>query len=128
MRYLHVLLSLAAFQYGGLAMAQCLKSNVDGQSAQGRLTIVRAQDAAGRPERPYILELNAAVCLDADDPDDAVKSARTIQVFPEEEKLALAFERLVGQTLTVRGNPFAAMTMHHHAPIVMGVTDIESRR
>ena len=79
MRYLHVLLSLAAFQYGGLAMAQCLKSNVDGQSAQGRLTIVRAQDAAGRPERPYILELNAAVCLDADDPDDAVKSARTIK-------------------------------------------------
>jgi hypothetical protein len=76
---------------------------------------------------PYILELNAAVCLDADDPDDAVRSARTIQVFPEEEKLALAFERLVGQTLTVRGNP-AAMTMHHHAPIVMGVTHIESRR
>ena len=73
MRYLHVLLSLATLQNGGLAMAECLKSNVDGQFAQGRLTIVRAQDAAGR------LELNAAVCLDADDPDDAVKSARTIK-------------------------------------------------
>src|SRR5579859_2883934 len=83
--------------------AQCLKDNVEGQSAAGQLTVMRAQDAAGRPERPYILRLTATACLDADDPDDAVKSTRTIHVFPGEPNLQPAFHRLVGKMVVVRG-------------------------
>jgi hypothetical protein len=109
------------------ASAECLKANVEGQGAQGRLTIGRAHDAAGRPERPYILRLSASACLDADDPDEAVKNTRTIHVAPADEKMTPAFRRLVGKIVTVRGNPFGAHTAHHHAPIVMLVTEIRPR-
>jgi len=109
----------------GLAAAACLKANADNQVAQGTLTIARAQDAAGRPERPYILQLRASACLDADDPDDAVKSTRTIHVFPANEALQPTFNRLVGKIVIVYGNPFPQMTAHHHAPIVMQVSRIE---
>jgi hypothetical protein len=107
--------------------AACLKANVEGQTAEGQLTIIRAQDAAGRTERPYILRLASAFCLDADAPDEAVKSTRTIHVFPADEKLQPAFRKLVGKTVVVHGSPFAALTAHHHAPIVMQVTEISQR-
>ena len=109
------------------ASAACLKANVDDQVAQGQLTIARAEDAAGRPERPYILQLRGTACLDAQDPYEAVKSTRTIHVFPADETLQPTFNRLVGRTVVVRGNPFATMTAHHHAPIVMQVTHIEAQ-
>jgi Domain of unknown function (DUF4431) len=106
------------------ATAECLKANVEGQTAQGQLTIGRARDAAGRPEKPYILRLTSNACLDADEPDDVVKSTRTIHVFPAEEKLRPTFRRLVGKPVAVRGSPFTAHTSHHHAPIVMQVTEV----
>jgi hypothetical protein len=109
------------------AAAECLKANVEGQSAEGQLTIGRARDAAGRPEKPYILRLTSNACLDADAPDDAVKSTRTIHVFPAEEKLRPTFRRLVGKPVAVRGSPFTAHTSHHHAPIVMQVSEISQR-
>jgi Domain of unknown function (DUF4431) len=117
-----VLVSLATS-----AAAACLKANAEGQTAQGELTIGRARDAAGRPERPYILRLTSNACLDADDPDDVVKSTRTIHVFPAQEKLQLTFRRLVGKPVAVRGSPFIAHTSHHHAPIVMQVSEISPR-
>jgi Domain of unknown function (DUF4431) len=109
------------------ATADCLKANVEGQMAQGQLTIGRAHDAAGRIERPYILHLTTDACLDSDDPDEAVKSTRTIHVFFDNDTLAPAFRRLVGKSVIVHGSPFAAMTAHHHAPIVMGITEISAR-
>jgi hypothetical protein len=129
MHYAHVFLlccSLLALETSSAA-AECLKDNVEGQSAAGQLTVMRAQDAAGRPERPYILRLAATACLDADDPDDAVKSTRTIHVFPAEPKLQPSFHKLVGKMVVVRGSPFAQHTAHHHAPIVMQVTEINQR-
>jgi hypothetical protein len=118
---------LSLFWMNGLAAAACMQANVDDQVAQGVLTIGRAQDAVGRPERPYILQLAGTACLDAKDADDAVKSTRTIHVFPANEALAPTFRRLVGRTVVVRGNPFAAETAHHHAPIVMQVTKIDAQ-
>ena len=111
----------------GVATAACLQANVDDQVAQGVLTIARAQDAAGRPERPYILQLQGTACMDAKDADDRVKSTRTIHVFPANEALEPTFRKLVGRTVVVRGNPFPQMTAHHHAPIVMQVTKIEAQ-
>jgi hypothetical protein len=109
------------------ATAECLKANVEGQTAQGQLTVGRSRDAAGRPEKPYILRLTSNACLDADEPDDVIKSTRTIHVFPAEEKLRPTFRRLVGKPVAVRGSPFTAHTSHHHAPIVMQVTEISPR-
>jgi hypothetical protein len=109
------------------AVAECLKSNVEGQSAQGQLAIGRARDAAGRPETPYILRLASNACLDANNRDQAVRRARTIHISPADEKLRPAFRRLVGKTVVVRGSPFIAHTAHHHAPIVMQVTEINAR-
>jgi uncharacterized protein DUF4431 len=121
----HAIILLAALSIPASATAECLKSNVAGQVAQGRLTVERAHDAAGRPERPFILMLAASACLDADDPEDAVKSTRTIHVFPADEKMQPVFRRMVGKAVIVHGSPFAAMTAHHHAPIVMEVTAID---
>jgi hypothetical protein len=59
------------------AGAACLKDNTDGQIAEGTLTVQRAEDLAGRPERPFILRLKADACLDTKDPEDAVKATRT---------------------------------------------------
>ncbi len=127
MRYHHAFAGFAALIFTAPAAAECLKSNIEGQAAQGQLTIGHAQDAAGRPEMPYILRLAANACLDADDPQEAVKSARRIHVFPADEKLEPAFRRLVGKTVVVHGSPFIAHTVHHHAPIVMQVTEINPR-
>jgi hypothetical protein len=83
--------------------------------------------AAGRSERPYILRLASNSCLDADDSDEAVKKTRTIHVFPDDEKLEPVFRKLVGKTVIVRGKPMAAHTAHHHAPIILQVTEINQR-
>ena len=125
LRYLFVCFALVPLATS--AIAECLKANVEGQNAQGQLTVGRALDAAGRPEKPYILRLTSNVCLDADDPDEVVKNTRAIHVFPAEEKLEPTFRRLVGKTVAVRGNPFPAHTSHHHAPIVMQVKEIQPR-
>jgi hypothetical protein len=117
--------ALASVFLGTSASAACLKDNTDGQIAEGVLTVQRAEDLAGRPERPFILRLKGDACLDTKDPEDAVKATRTIQVYPFDEKDLPSFKRLVGQAVKVSGNPFAAHTAHHHAPIVMRVQTIE---
>ncbi len=120
-----LLAGVALALLGAAANAACLKDNADGQTAEGTLTVTRAKDAAGRTERPYILRLAADACLETQDPEDAVKATRTIHVYPSDEKDEPAFRRLVGKMVTVSGNPFAAHTAHHHAPIVMRVEDIK---
>jgi hypothetical protein len=108
-------------------MAECLKSNVEGQSTKGQLAIGRARDAAGRPETPYILRLASNACLDADNRDHAVRSARTIHMLPADENMRRTFRLLAGKTVVVRGSPPIASTAHHHARIVMHVTEISAR-
>jgi hypothetical protein len=88
-------------------------------------SVVRAMLLDGRT--PYILRLASNACLDANNRDQAVRRARTIHIFPADEKLRPAFRRLVGKTVVVRGSPFIAHTAHHHAPIVMQVTEINAR-
>ena len=56
MQYLHVFVCFALVPLASSAAAECLKSKIQGQSAQGQLAIGRARDAAGRPETPYIFD------------------------------------------------------------------------
>jgi Domain of unknown function (DUF4431) len=123
---MRVALVVASLLVSVPAHAQCLKPNLEGQAAEGQLTVGRAQDANGRPERPYILRLSANTCLDAEPPDDPVKATRTIHIVPN-EKLVSAFRRLAGKAVVVSGSPFGAHTAHHHAPIVMMVSEIRAR-
>ena len=127
MQYLHMFLCFALVPLASSAVAECLKSNIEGQSAQGQLAIGRARDAAGRPETPYILRLASNACLDADNRDDAVRRARTIYMLSDDEKMRRTFRLLAGKTVVVRGSPSIAYTAHHHARIVMHVTEINAR-
>jgi hypothetical protein len=127
MQCLHAVVCFVLVALASPAVAECLKSNVKGQFTEGRLAIGRARDAAGRPETPYILRLAVNACLDADNRHDTVRRARTIHMFPADENMRRTFRLLVGKTVVVRGSPSAAYTSHHHARIVMNVTEINAR-
>ncbi|MGD9868818.1 MAG: DUF4431 domain-containing protein [Hyphomicrobiales bacterium] len=103
----------------------CMASNAPGQIAEGKLVVKKAHDAAGRPERPYILELPASTCLEGATPDDRVGATRSIHLFSSDGKVHAAIGGLVGRHVRVRGSPFPAHTAHHHAPIVMDVSEID---
>lgn len=104
----------------------CMSDQSSREVAEGKLTIASRQDAAGRPEKPYILTLAAPACLTAKDPEDSVKSTRTIHIFSSQDKVHAQIAKFVGKTVLVRGQPFAALTAHHHAPIVMDISEIDA--
>ena len=47
--------------------AQCMKADAGDEIAQGKLAQGAFQDAAGRPEQAFILNLSAAICLSGAD-------------------------------------------------------------
>jgi uncharacterized protein DUF4431 len=109
-----------------IAAIACMSDQSETEIAEGRLSITLRRDAAGRPERPYILSLVVPACLTAKDPEDSVKSTRTIHIFSSQEKVHAKIGKLVGKTVLVRGKAFAGHTSHHHAPIVMDISDIDT--
>ena len=106
------------------AAETCMSDKSETETAVGRLSIGKAKDAAGRPERPYILTLQRPMCLTADDTEDNVGNTHTIHIFSTEDRVARQIARSVGKSISVRGRPFAAHTAHHHAPIVMDINAI----
>lgn len=115
------------FHLPNTLFARCMKAGAADEIAEGTLAQGMFQDAAGRPERAFILTLPAATCLIGDDESDEVKSALAIHLYTSTEVLQNQLQRLVGETVFVRGKPFGAMTVHHHAPIVMEISEIDSR-
>jgi Domain of unknown function (DUF4431) len=107
------------------AAITCMKADAAGQIAQGRLSVGRFQDAADRPETAYILTLPVPTCLASSDPDGRVDTARTIHIYASSPAVHAGIRRFVGHTVAVRGRPFAAHTSHHHAPIVMDISEID---
>jgi hypothetical protein len=126
--HMRLLITLLAAGWITAAAAQaqgsCMKGGDDGAVAAGRLAIGSARDAAGRPQRPYILTLAAPACLTAPDAEDNVKSSRTVHIYSSDEKIHAAIAGFVGKPVRVRGTPFHAHTGHHHAPIVMDIAEI----
>lgn len=104
-----------------------MRSTSDDEIAEGRLDIGQFQDAAGRPESAYIVSLPEAVCLDDPDPEFRVEHADTIHIYSSNEAVHAEIDRFVGGTVLVHGSPFAAHTAHHHAPIVMDVSEIDTQ-
>ena len=105
---------------------ECMQDNQPDQIAEGTLSFGQFEDAAGRPEQAYILTLPVPACLSSSDADSAVRSTTTIHIYSFDSAVSEAFEGLIGQSVQVRGTPFAAHTAHHHAPIVMDVGEIDA--
>jgi len=106
--------------------AACMKPD-QLERAEGRLTVGAFKDAADRPETAFILRLPTAACLDAEDGMDPVDATRTIHVYAADGAMQASLRRLVGRVVEVRGKPFSAHTAHHHAPIVMEVSEVRPR-
>ncbi len=104
----------------------CMSDQSKQEIAEGELAIASKRDAAGRPEKPYILTLSSPACLTATNPADSVKSTRTIHIFSSQDQVHAQIAKFVGKTVLVRGQPFAAHTAHHHAPIVMDISEIDT--
>jgi hypothetical protein len=127
MRYRLVLACLAAtIICAPAAQAQCMKAMGEARAA-GYLTVGRFSDAAGRAETAYILRLTRPVCLDGAEDREARKGTRRVHLFSPDARLGRNIQRLVGRNVIVSGTPFGQHTSHHHAPIVMTVTDIRTR-
>ena len=109
------------------AAAACLSDKGSKETATGSLRVEKAHDAMGHPERPYILHLASVICLDTQDPGDKVEASKTLHIYSTDPKVMAAIARMVGKVVTVRGRPFPALTVHHHAPIVMDVSEIAVR-
>jgi uncharacterized protein YceK len=121
-----LLVSLVLTAAGAGALLACMNDQSDAEPAQGTLRIVSAEDAAGRAETAYILQLPASVCLDTIDPADNVSESDRIHVFSSNPSVHSSIERYVGTNIKVRGRPFPAHTAHHHALIVMDITEISA--
>lgn len=124
MRVWSWLLAVAITAPTGAEAATCLQDNAEAQAVQGKLTVQTARDAAGKTEKPYMLTLSAPACLDSAEADNRVPATITVQVFSTNETVQAAFGKFVGKSIMVRGRPFSAHTAHHHAPIVMDVSEI----
>jgi hypothetical protein len=110
----------------GTARSACMKADAAGEIAEGRLARQTFKDAAGRPERVFILKLPSPVCLSGTDEFDNVQNARTIQIYASDDTIGRRIARFADKTVLVRGKPFGAATVHHHAPIVMDISEIDS--
>src|SRR5262245_26249233 len=84
MQYPQVFVRFALVPLATSAVAECLKSNVEGQSAQGLQSVVRAMLLDGRRLRTFF-DFASNACLDANNRDQAVRRARTIHIFPADE-------------------------------------------
>jgi hypothetical protein len=108
------------------AHADCLKANIDGQSASGKLLSIQfsVPDYAIK-EQAYILQLDVPACLDGTDEFDKVDKSERIHVYSTDKALLKMLRSLVGKRVRVTGEPYGEETAHHHAPIVMGIGAVE---
>ena len=113
---------------GSAAGAQCIEADSPGAMVEGDLTQRMFTDAAGRPEPAFILTLAAPACLTGSEETDNVKDTRTIHVFSTDASMMQRIQRFVDSMVLVRGTAFGALTVHHHAPIVMDAREINSAK
>jgi hypothetical protein len=83
-------------------------------------------------EPTYVLKLDNAVCARGDEFVDPNNVIDQVQVYPEfsaadNPQLSNDLRRLVGKRVRVEGrSPFGANTGHHHAPLLLPITHVES--
>jgi hypothetical protein len=103
----------------------CMNTQSKEEIAEGRLSVRTFRDGRGRPETAYILRVPVPQCLEGPTPEDKVRGARTVHIFSSNERLRGRIGRFLGRHVHVRGTAFPRHTAHHHAPIVMNITEID---
>jgi hypothetical protein len=93
-------------------------------SYHGKLSIVDAEDANGRKERPLILTLDRPVCMPEGSDN---KQTDEIQVYSPDAALSKQLEAALGKVVTITGEGFTSHTAHHHRPIVLEVKSISTK-
>lgn len=107
---------------------ECLKAGADPQIVEGKLErITFVDEAYERTEKAFILVLAKPACLTGEDEYDHVESSPRIHVFSMDDKILRQLRLSIGGTIRVKGYPFGEQTAHHHAPIVMNVSEILRR-
>ncbi len=104
--------------------ARCLEADRADEFARGLLSSGVFRDAAGRPESAFILTLPVPTCLTGKEETDNVESSLTIHLYSSDEGVNRRMARFVGKMVRARGTVFGALTVHHHAPIVMALEEI----
>ncbi len=108
---------------------ECLKAEIEGQGAEGRLERVRFTDVdyGNRVEVAFILNLAKPACLEGEDEYDKIDSTLKIHVFSMDKAIDHRLRANIGRRIHVLGWAFGEHTAHHRAPIVMRVTAVEAR-
>ncbi|MBS0250833.1 MAG: DUF4431 domain-containing protein [Proteobacteria bacterium] len=78
----------------------------------------------GEDEQTLILKLRSPICLAGDDFSDPNNRFDRVQLYSTVSSITKALNATVGTDVTVEGNGFGAHTGHHHAPLVLEVTEI----
>jgi hypothetical protein len=112
---------------GATAQAACLKANTANQIAEGKLTSVQVSVPDYKlKEQAYILRLKSDACLEGTDEFDKVDHTNRIHVYATDDAMRKKLRAAVGKQVRLSGSPFGEENLHHHAPIVMGVSSIET--
>ena len=107
--------------YAGCLQAEQAKTIIEGVVSEGSF-----EDAAGNPEQAFILKLPVPTCLAGDEQLPETEQVSTIHIYSSNGPVAQSIKGFVGKDVFVQGTPFGAHTAHHHAPIVMDITAIET--
>jgi hypothetical protein len=110
----------------GSALAGCLQANAKTTIIEGVLSEKTFADANKQPEQAFILTPLVPTCLEGDDNVDKSEKIGEIQIMSSNDQIAPKIKDFVGQDVFVQGSPFGAHTAHHHAPIVMDITGIDT--
>jgi hypothetical protein len=105
---------------GLIAMAMALMA-----SASDAVECMHANDANEIAEKAFILTMPVPTCLSGADESDNVKSSTTIHIYSSNDAVSKSIKKFVGKPVEVHGSAFGAITAHHHAPIVMDISDID---
>ncbi len=100
-------------------------------TATGALTHTAFTDAAGRLEPAFIIKLDRPICVTGDEFRGRIDGIDRVHVYPDPKQpartreLSNSLRRLAGQRVSAVGkSPFGAITAHHHAPLVLPVTQV----
>ncbi len=113
----------AILGFGSEARARCLEAG-KAESIQGVLQERTFQNAGGEDELAYILTPRAPACLAGAEAEDNKTGVLTIHLFSADPSMESRLQSLLGSAVEAHGSPFGALTMHHHAPIVMEIETI----
>jgi uncharacterized protein DUF4431 len=118
---LSLLFLAPASAYAGCLQAEQAKTIIEGVLSEGSFT-----DANDQPEQAFILKLPVPTCLAGDEQLPETEQVSTIHIYSSDDAVAQSIKNFVGKDVFVQGTPFGAHTAHHHAPIVMDITAIET--